>query len=301
MLCTIIRPLLEIALDLRHLVGHEGEADHRLGAGLSEGIQAGHLHLDGFQPFGSDRIERRAGLPEWRIGGPGSTANRLDPGTLEFLGDRGKQMGVTVGVEARWEIGVAGALTAPRAVDQDRSGQCHGRIELTGGGDTDDQSATGGKKLLGDQDRKWSADGVADDANGPVFHLGLPEIGVIAGPAIRTAAAAGLLQPADHVAVGVEQADIRNWLLIATPLTPCLSQQTLRLKDGGLCMIGPDETHGNPASLITTHRAPDLLASSRYSPMSRMLHWSVDRTVCRPRVKGRHHRSATRRNPGTTL
>lgn len=142
MLCTIIRPLLEIALDLRHLVGHQREADDRLGAGLSEGIQAGHLHFDGFQPFGSGRIERRAGLPEWCIGGPGATANRLDPGTLELLGDRFKQIGVTVDVEARWEIGVAGALAAPRAVDQDRSGQCHGRIELTSGGDTDDQSAS---------------------------------------------------------------------------------------------------------------------------------------------------------------
>jgi hypothetical protein len=132
MLCTIIRPLLEIALDLRHLVGHEGEADHRFDAGVSEGIQASHLHLDGFQPFGSGRIERRTGLPEGRIGGPGSTANRLDPGTLELLGDRGKQIGVTVGVAARWEIGVASALTAPRAVDEDRSGQGHGRIELAG-------------------------------------------------------------------------------------------------------------------------------------------------------------------------
>jgi hypothetical protein len=131
MLCTIIRPLLEIALDLRHLVGHEGEADHRLVAGLGESIQAGHLHLDGFQPFGSCRIECGAGFPEGRIGGPGSTANCRDPGTLEFLGDRGKQMDVTIGVEARWKIGEAGALTAPRAVNQDRSGQRHRRIELS--------------------------------------------------------------------------------------------------------------------------------------------------------------------------
>jgi hypothetical protein len=142
MLCAITRPLLEIALDLRHLVGHEGEANHRLGAGLGEGIQAGHLHLDGFQPFGSGRIERRAGLPEWRIGGPGPTANRRDPGTLQLREHRGQQLGVTGGVAARWEIGVAGALTAPRAVDEDRSGQGHGRFELTSGGDTDDQSAS---------------------------------------------------------------------------------------------------------------------------------------------------------------
>ena len=127
---AIIRPLLKIALDLRHLVGDKGKADDWLAASLGERIQAGHLHLDGFQPFGSGRIERRAGLPEWRIGGPGPTANRLDPGTLKLLGDRSKQIGVTVGVETRWEIGVAGALTAPRAVDEDRSGQGHGRIEL---------------------------------------------------------------------------------------------------------------------------------------------------------------------------
>ena len=130
MFCAIICPLLEVVSALRHLVGHEGEADHRLGAGLSEGIQAGHLHLDGFQPFGSGRIERGARLPEWRIGGPGPTTNRLDPRTLELLEHDGKQMGVTVGVEARWEIGVAGTLTAPRAVDEDRSGQRHGWIEL---------------------------------------------------------------------------------------------------------------------------------------------------------------------------
>ena len=133
---AIIRPLLEIALDLRHLVGDKGKADDRLAASLGEGIQPGHLHLDRFQPFGSGRIERGAGLPEWRIGGPGLTANRLDPGTLELLEHRGKQLGVTVGVAARWEIGVAGALTAPRAVDEDRSGQGHGRIELAGRGDT---------------------------------------------------------------------------------------------------------------------------------------------------------------------
>ena len=168
MLCAIIRPLLEIALDLRHLIGDEGEADDRLAARLREGIQPGHLHLDRFQPFGSGRIERRAGLPERCIGGPGPTPNRLDPGTLKLLGDRGKQLGVTVGVEARWEIGVAGALTAQRAVHQDRSGQCHSRIELTSGGDTDNQSASGGEELLGYQDRKWSADGVADDSNGCV-------------------------------------------------------------------------------------------------------------------------------------
>jgi hypothetical protein len=44
-------------------------------------------------------------------------------------------------------------------------------------------------------------------------------------------------------------------------------------------VIGSDEIHRNSAFLITTHRAPDLLASSRGSPMSRMLHWSVDRTA----------------------
>ena len=92
--------------------------------------------------------------------------NRLDPGTLELLEHRGKELGVTVGVEARWEIGVAGALTAPRAVDEDRSGQGHRRVELAGRGDTDEQSATGGKKLLRDEDRKRGADGVANDANG---------------------------------------------------------------------------------------------------------------------------------------
>ena len=130
MFCAIIRPLLEITLDLRHLIGDESEADHRLAASLSKGIEPSHFHLDGFQPFGSGRIERRAGLPEWRIGGPGPTANRLDPGTLELLEHRGKELGVTVGVEARWEIGVAGTLTAPRAVDEDCSGQRHSRIEL---------------------------------------------------------------------------------------------------------------------------------------------------------------------------
>ena len=91
--CAIIRPLLEIALDLRHLVGDEGEADHRLVAGLGERIEASDLHLDRFQPVGSGRIKRGAGLPEWRIRGPGPTADRLDPGTLQLLGDGGKQIG----------------------------------------------------------------------------------------------------------------------------------------------------------------------------------------------------------------
>ena len=89
MLCAIIRPLLEITLDLRHLVGDEGEANDRLVAGLGESIQTGHLHLDGFQSFGSGRIERGARLPEWRVGGPGLTTQRLDPGTLELLEHRG--------------------------------------------------------------------------------------------------------------------------------------------------------------------------------------------------------------------
>ena len=40
------------------------------------------------------------------------------------------QLGITLGVQTRWEIGVAGALTAQRAVNEDRSGQFHGRIEL---------------------------------------------------------------------------------------------------------------------------------------------------------------------------
>ena len=166
MFCAIIRSLFEVALDLRHLVGDQGKADDRPGASLGEGIQPGHLHLDGFQPTGRSRIERGAGLAEWCIGGPSLTPNRLDSGTLKLLEHRGKQLGVTVGVEARWEIGVAGALTAPRAVDEDRSGQGHGRIELAGRGDTHEQFATGGKKLLGDKDRKWGADGVANDSNG---------------------------------------------------------------------------------------------------------------------------------------
>ncbi len=48
----IVWSLLKIVSGLGHLVGNEGEADHRLVAGLGESIQAGHLHLDGFQPFG---------------------------------------------------------------------------------------------------------------------------------------------------------------------------------------------------------------------------------------------------------
>ena len=78
----VLRPLLEIALDLCHLVGHEGEADHRPIAGLGERIQTGHLHLDSFQPLGRGRIKRGARLPERCIGGPRPTTNRLDPGAL---------------------------------------------------------------------------------------------------------------------------------------------------------------------------------------------------------------------------
>ena len=115
---------------------------------------------------------------------------------LEFLEHRGKELGVTVGVEARWEIGVAGALTAPRAVDEDRSGQGHRRIELAGRGDTHEQSAAGGKEFLGDEDRKWGADGIANDANGCVVHLGFPELGVVTSPALRSVAAADPRGPA---------------------------------------------------------------------------------------------------------
>jgi hypothetical protein len=118
---SVVRPLLKIVPVLGHLVGDEGKADDRFAARLREGIQPRHLHLDRFQSFGRGRIERGAGLPEWRIGGPGLTPNRLDLGTLELLEHRGKKLGITVGVGARWEIGVAGALTAPRAVDEDRS------------------------------------------------------------------------------------------------------------------------------------------------------------------------------------
>ena len=173
MLCAIIRPLLEIALDLRHLIGDEGEADHRLAASLSKGIEPSHFHLDGFQPFSRGRIERRAGLAERCVSRPRATANRHDSRALEFLRYRGEQMRIANDVARRRKIGVARAFTTQRVVNENRSRERHSGIKLASRSDTDQQSAARGEELLGHQDRKRGADGAAEDPHPDAVHLGL--------------------------------------------------------------------------------------------------------------------------------
>ena len=84
---AIIRPLPETALDLRHLVCDESEADDRLAASLGEGIQPGYFHLHRLQPLPYRDLYRRSSLSEGCVGRPGPAPDRLDPRALELVGD----------------------------------------------------------------------------------------------------------------------------------------------------------------------------------------------------------------------
>jgi hypothetical protein len=64
-----------------------------------------------------------------------------------------------------WQVVQAGAFVAQGLVDEDEVGRVGPWLELSGGGDGDDQVGAAGDHLLGDQDGEGGADGAADHSD----------------------------------------------------------------------------------------------------------------------------------------
>ena len=102
---------------------------------------------------------------------------------------------------------VAGPFVAQRALDDDEIGRRSGRDDLPGRGEAYQHPAAAREQLFRDQDGKGGTDRAADDPDGLIAeHEGI-ERGVIAGPALERLRHAGVAQPANDIAVGIENAD----------------------------------------------------------------------------------------------
>ena len=72
------------------------------------------------------------------------------------------------------------------------------------------QAASGGRKLLGDEHGKRTADRTADDAQPVAALKPFPHLGVVAGPMGRPCRAMALTQVVNNVAVRIENANGRH-------------------------------------------------------------------------------------------
>src|SRR5579859_2462216 len=105
---------------------------------------------------------------------------------------------------------IARALVAKRPFDDYKIGRHLDWKDLAGRCHADEKLATGGKELLGDQDREGCADGAADDAKAQPFMIEDMEVGVIAGPQRKTACTIRRKEMTNDVTVGIEDADFGN-------------------------------------------------------------------------------------------
>jgi Cu(I)-responsive transcriptional regulator len=64
--------LLEVSLDLSHLVCDMREAQDRFGSCPRKGVERRCFHLDGQHALSAGRFDGGLSLAEWRVGGPGS-------------------------------------------------------------------------------------------------------------------------------------------------------------------------------------------------------------------------------------
>ena len=112
-------------------------------------------------------------------------------------------------------------------VDEDETGQRQIRRDLTGRGHIDDQTASTGEKLFRQQHRERRADGIADDRQSLTPPIEAIHFRMIAGPMGRQFGLPGLDQPAKDVAVGIEDAGLRQFTWRKSLLPTGLTQQIL--------------------------------------------------------------------------
>ena len=108
------------------------------------------------------RGDSRGGFTVRSVGSPGGTPNDGDGGGLPERRQLGQHLRIRIGEAGRWQIVVARALIAESPVDQDEVRGVAKRRNLPCGGDADQELASAGKHLLGEQHGKRRADGAAD-------------------------------------------------------------------------------------------------------------------------------------------
>ena len=125
---------------------------------------------------------------------------------------------------------LTGAFVADRSLDQDEVRRGPHRHYLAGRGDADQQPATGNKEPLCHQHGERCAYGKADNSQGNAAMFRRVHLGMVAGPTRGTPRQPGTAQTTNDIAVGVQNADGRNWLIRQTAPTTRLAQQVLRPK-----------------------------------------------------------------------
>ena len=208
-----------------------GDAENRAPSSRSEGVERGRLHLHRQQARFAGLIDRSRGFAKRRI---------RRPCCADLDGERSPRQGVTReldkdGVAAAKiggrEIMIAGSLVSERPIDENEVRRRANGQDLSSRSHADEQPATRGEKLLGDENGERSADRRTDDAIPNAATFERIEMRVVARPGVVSTSASRRRQMGDDIAVRIENADFRDVAGRRLLPTAGLSQQRLGRKN----------------------------------------------------------------------
>jgi hypothetical protein len=120
----------------------------------------------------------------------GASVVQLDPTRIGIpAAENASQLYIRVTVLGCWHVVIARTFIAQRTIYHDEIRWNLHRSDLAGRRDADEKMATGGEKLLRDQNRKCRADSTTYDAAFMPFMMKDVQFGVVAGPAAVAAGA----------------------------------------------------------------------------------------------------------------
>jgi drug/metabolite transporter (DMT)-like permease len=223
--------LFEILLDPSHDIGDGSEAEHPHSGGAREGIERGGFHFDREHAFRSGRLNSLCGFSERGIRGPARSDNARNIFVLQRLTGHFNEHRIGLGIVRSGRVVIARSLIAQRAVDDDEIWRPSCPGDLTRGCEAHQESAAAGKQLFRDQDGKGGTHGATHDADGLPGEREFVELAVITGPSFEWMRVARTPQPANNVAVGIENAHPRYFDERQAFLPARLAQKRRRPKD----------------------------------------------------------------------